>query len=206
MSAVSVKQKIVGVLEVCTYLVRCARTGEAVIIDPGGDEEQLAAWARQSGASVTCVLNTHGHGDHVAGNDALCGLLGVPCALHEADIAHFDLERRLTSEIHALRDGDSVPLGEHAIRVLHTPGHTPGGVCYLVDGQVFTGDTLFVGAVGRTDLQGSSLEQLLESIKTRLLPLPGDTVVWPGHDYGETRRSTIEQERAENPYLSDLIG
>lgn len=96
-------------------------------------------------------------------------------------------------------------MGELRLKVLHTPGHTPGGVCYHTPGQVFTGDTLFVGAVGRTDLRGSSMRGLLRSIAERLLPLPDDTVVWPGHDYGVTPQSTLGRERAENPFITELI-
>jgi len=91
------------------------------------------------------------------------------------------------------------------MEVIHTPGHTPGSVCYLAEGNLFTGDTLFVGAAGRTDLAGASLNTLLESIENRLLTLPESTVIWPGHDYGDTPCSTLEREMKENIYITDFI-
>jgi glyoxylase-like metal-dependent hydrolase (beta-lactamase superfamily II) len=200
---VSIEQRVVGPLQVLTYLVRCTSTGEAVIIDPGGEEERLAEWA--SSATVRWILNTHGHGDHVAGNERLSQLLRVPCALHGADIDAFGLASRMTCQLRRLADGDWVHVGKLQIKVLHTPGHTPGGVCFHLPGHLFTGDTLFVGAVGRTDLVGASLKQLLSSIEGQILPLPDATVVWPGHDYGDQPRSTLGRERRENPYITDLI-
>jgi glyoxylase-like metal-dependent hydrolase (beta-lactamase superfamily II) len=104
-----------------------------------------------------------------------------------------------------LKDGEILTAGDLSIKVIHTPGHTPGSVCFLLDGNLFTGDTLFVGAVGRTDLRGGSFDTLLNSIKTRLLSLPGDTVILPGHDYGERPTSTMKREIEENPYITDFI-
>jgi glyoxylase-like metal-dependent hydrolase (beta-lactamase superfamily II) len=104
-----------------------------------------------------------------------------------------------------LKDGDVLEVGKLKIEVLHTPGHTPGSVCYLVEGNLFSGDTLFVGAAGRTDLIGGSLDTLLESLEKRLIVLPGETVVWPGHNYGESPTSTIAREMQENVYITDFI-
>lgn len=105
----------------------------------------------------------------------------------------------------SLKDGEVLEVGSLGIEVIHTPGHTPGSVCFHVNGNLFTGDTLFVGAVGRTDLTGGSLDTLLESLEKRVIVLPKDTVIWPGHDYGETPTSTIGREIKENPYITDFI-
>lgn len=202
-SRVRVEVRPTGALQVNTYLVTCVSTAEAVVIDPGGEPRALAAWIASMGARVGLILHTHGHSDHVGGSEALSSLLGVRCAAHGADIDHFRLDpsgkgwQRLTH-------GSQVAFGFAGLEVLHTPGHTPGGVCYYGGGQLFTGDTLFVGAVGRTDLPGASLPQLLSSLQNRLLTLPADTVVWPGHDYGDTPTSTLDRERQENPFLTDL--
>ncbi len=204
-AAVTIGQRAVGPLQVFTYLVRCTATGEAVIIDPGGAEEQLAQWAADEGADVKLVLNTHGHGDHVAGNDRLCALLDVECALLGQEADFFRLERSLDCGIRRLKDGERIGVGELELEVRHCPGHTPGGVSYYTPGHLFTGDTLFVGAVGRTDLQGSSMQSLLDSIERRILSLDSDTVVWPGHDYGDTPTSTVGRERETNPFITDLI-
>jgi len=98
-----------------------------------------------------------------------------------------------------LQDMDVIQIGEVRLKVIHTPGHTPGGICLYSEGHVFTGDTLFVGAVGRTDLPGGSMKQLVTSIHEKIYTLPGDTVVWPGHDYGTTPSSTVQQEKDTNP-------
>jgi glyoxylase-like metal-dependent hydrolase (beta-lactamase superfamily II) len=96
-------------------------------------------------------------------------------------------------------------VGNLNLEVIHTPGHTPGSACYLIDGNLFTGDTLFVGAAGRTDLIGGSLQTLIESLEKRLIVLPKETIVWPGHNYGKRPKSTIGQEIEENPYITDFI-
>jgi len=98
-------------------------------------------------------------------------------------------------------DGDEIVIGDVSLKVLHTPGHSPGGICLFNEGHVFTGDTLFVGSIGRTDLPGASLEAFMTSIKKKLLTLPRETVVWPGHDYGDSPSSTIQKEIATNPWL-----
>jgi len=205
-ASIRIGQRAVGPLQVFTYLVQCTATGEAVIIDPGGAEESLARWAADEGADVRLVCNTHGHGDHVAGNERLCRLLDVDCALLGAEVDFFGLEQKLDCPIRRLSDGEQVVVGRLALQVRHTPGHTPGGVCYYTPGHLFSGDTLFVGAVGRTDLQGSSMRSLLDSIQRQILTLDSETVVWPGHDYGDTPASTVGRERAENPFITDLIG
>jgi len=100
-----------------------------------------------------------------------------------------------------VKDGDLIVVGDVSLKVIHTPGHSPGGICLLVDGNVFTGDTLFVGGIGRTDLPGASERQFMKSIKEKLFTLPEPTIVWPGHDYGDKPKSTIGWEKATNPWL-----
>jgi len=103
-----------------------------------------------------------------------------------------------------LEDGDTISFGNSELTVLHTPGHSPGGICLYVENNLFTGDTLFVGAVGRTDLPGGSMETLLRSIKDRILSLPDETIIWPGHDYGRSPKSTIALEKSHNPYITNF--
>jgi len=212
-----VKQIPVGPFQVMTYLAACSRTREAVIIDPGGEEDKLLALIREKDFKVRYILNTHGHADHVVGNRPLHNALKAPVCMHAADDRFFaDVEVRETSTRELglpppdpvdirLKDGDVLEVGKLKIEVLHTPGHTPGSVCYLVEGNLFSGDTLFVGAAGRTDLIGGSLDTLLESLEKRLIVLPGETVVWPGHNYGESPTSTIAREMQENLYITDFI-
>ncbi len=208
---------MVGDYRVNAYLVVCPRTREAALIDPGGDEETLIGLIEKEGVRVRYILNTHGHADHTGGNRKMKARLSAPVCMHEADVEFFaddeGLEKSETAsgspsaepEDVRLKDGDVMALGELSIKVIHTPGHTPGSVCYLVAGNLFTGDTLFVGDVGRTDLEGGSLNRLLKSLEKKVITLPKDTIVRPAHDYGETPTSTIGREMEENPYITDFI-
>ena len=217
MDPVIIKQIPVGAFEVFTYIVACPETREAVVIDPAGEPERLSEILRKEGFKARYLLNTHGHADHVLANESLRDLLKVPVCMHEADVLLFsrkDGQQRISKELglsftapvdQALKDGDTLGVGSLRIQVLHTPGHTPGSVCFLVEGNLFTGDTLFVGAAGRTDLTGGSLETLIDSIEKKILSLPGETVIWPGHDYGDTPTSTLAREREENIYITDFI-
>ena len=207
----------VGEYQVLTYLLACPETKEGVLIDPAGEEERLAALVREQGVELKYILNTHAHPDHTLGNDALKAEFKVPVAYHRADHEFFASPegQKVAAEELGLRppspadilleDGQVLTAGELEIRVIHTPGHSPGSVCFLVGGHLFTGDTLFVGAAGRTDLGGSSLQTLLESIETKILTLPDETVIHPGHDYGESPSSTLAREREDNIYITDFI-
>jgi glyoxylase-like metal-dependent hydrolase (beta-lactamase superfamily II) len=217
MARVLVRQIPIGPFQVFTYVVSCARTGDAAIIDPAGDGERLQELAKRERLNVRYILNTHGHADHVLANAQLKVLVGCPVGMHEADDAFFSQEAVREASLRELgfpaperadmrlRDGDVLKLGDARVEVIHTPGHTPGSVCFLVEGNLFTGDTLFVGAAGRTDLTGGSLDDLLRSISERLIVLPDDTVIWPGHDYGQTPSSTIAREKAENVYITEFL-
>jgi len=212
-----IKQIPVGPFQVMTYLVACPQTREAAIIDPAGEEDRLLDLIKTEGLNVKYILNTHGHADHVLGNCKLKDQLKAPVCMHEADDRFFsEAAVRETSSQELglpppdpadirLKDGDIIEVGTLTIESIHTPGHTPGSVCYLVGGNLFSGDTLFVGAAGRTDLIGGSLDTLLDSIEKRLIVLSGETVIWPGHDYGESQTSTMAREMAENPYITDFI-
>jgi len=206
---------IAGPFEVMTYLLADLESGEAVVIDPAGRLEEIKQIVESNSLEVKLVVATHGHVDHILELKGFQSAFGSKAAMH-------DLDHRLLKEgydslfgdisefkelaiNHYLEDNQIIYLGKHPIKVLHTPGHTPGSVCLLIENNIFTGDTLFVGAVGRTDLKGGSFETLLDSIKRKILPLPDETIVWPGHDYGDTPTSTIGRERQENPYITDFL-
>ncbi len=217
MNKIIIKQIPVEPFQVLTYIVACPQSRDAVIIDPAGDEDKLLALIETKIFSVKYILNTHGHADHVLGNPKLKNLLKIPVCMHEADDRFFndpDVRKKSFHELGPpppdpadikLKDGDILEVGTLNIEVIHTPGHTPGSVCYLVGKNLFTGDTLFVGAAGRTDLIGGSLNTLIKSIEKKLIVLPKQTIVWPGHDYGESPSSTIGREMEENPYITDFI-
>jgi hydroxyacylglutathione hydrolase len=217
MGAIKIIRLPLGPFQVNTYLAICRSTGQAAIIDPAGQPQTIIDTLNREAATACMILNTHGHPDHVLANAALRTALAVPVWMHGADSGFFadapeikDLEGQtgLTADTVADRlfsDGEELPLGAVIIRVLHTPGHTPGSCCLLVAGHLFTGDTLFVGDAGRTDLKGGSLDRLIRSIDTKLLKLGDDTRIWPGHDYGDRPGSTMGREKKENPYITDFI-
>ncbi len=197
---------------VCCYIVACDKTRKGAIIDPGGDEEKILAKCNQENISVKYIIATHAHPDHVCGNAAIKEATGAKIVMHgdeaaffnKAEIAQFFAQLGLAASPppdRLVKDGDTINIGELSLQVIHTPGHTPGGICLYAAPNLFAGDTLFVGAVGRTDFPGGSTEQLLASIKEKLLVLPPDTVVWPGHGYGGDR-STIAAEKNGNPFLT----
>jgi glyoxylase-like metal-dependent hydrolase (beta-lactamase superfamily II) len=206
----------VGPFRVFTYLVACPESKEALLIDPGGPAPTLTKRLRQHDWRLSWIINTHGHADHIAGNDLWAEATGARIVIHQLDWEFF---RRPEMQAEARAEGfpplsradllvaggDRLPLGRQEAVVLHTPGHTPGAICLYFPGHLFTGDTLFVGAAGRTDLAGGSLQQLIASLEEKIMPLPDDTRVWPGHDYGETPTSTVGQEKVNNPYLTDFF-
>jgi glyoxylase-like metal-dependent hydrolase (beta-lactamase superfamily II) len=167
------------------------------------------------GLTIESIVNTHGHPDHSCGNPKIKERAGAKIYMHAQDDRLFNspeggsmaTQMGFTPSPPAdvlLNEGDTIPFGHNELAVLHTPGHSPGGICLYVENNLFTGDTLFVGAVGRTDLPGGSLETLLKSIKEKILPLPDDTIIWPGHDYGRSPTSTVALEKKHNPYITDF--
>lgn len=194
------------------YIIGDPVTGTCALVDPASEVDRILATVAEMGYRVTHLINTHGHGDHVCGNREVIKKTGAKLWIHRADaplLRHF--VNRMFSRIAGGRpspapdvlveDGDTIGVGAVSLSVLHTPGHTRGGICLYTPGHVFTGDTLFTGAVGATFLPGTSHETLIRGIRERLFPLPDDTIVWPGHDYGKTPFSTILKEKTENPFL-----
>ena len=209
-----VKAFTVGALAVKAYLIGCIETKKAFIIDPAGSEEMLVKEASNAGFDLIAIVNTHGHPDHTSGNRRMKELTGAPVYMHEADDRLFrDPEVAAMFQAWGFStappaDAFLVPdavfeVGTLSFKVIHTPGHSPGSVCLYGHGVVVTGDTLFVGAAGRTDLPGGSFDTLIESLKRGIYPLPDETVVLPGHDYGPSPTSTIGSEKQSNPYLSE---
>lgn len=207
-----IEQLRVGFMAVFCYLVSCPQTGKALFIDPAGDEERLMQRVNEKGLDLETIVNTHGHPDHTCGNARVKAHSGARIMIHELDAPMLssghaqDMSRQwgFTPSPPAdktLKDGEEIPVGDVRLRVIHTPGHSPGGICLLSDGNLFTGDTLFVGGIGRTDLPGASMAQFMKAIKEKILTLPGETVVWPGHDYGARPSSTVEVEKMTNPWL-----
>jgi len=203
---------VVGPLGVNCFILGCEETKEGVVVDPGAEPEKVKAAIARLGLRITCVINTHGHFDHVGGNREVLEETGAQFLIHQEDVQFLsravDIAARygVTTENspppnRLLEEGMILSFGNCQIQVLHTPGHTPGGCClYLAgEGVVITGDTLFADGVGRTDFPGGSQKVLIESIRTRLLTLPDATRVYPGHGPS----STIGHERRHNPYINE---
>lgn len=216
MGRLSIAAAEVGPLKVTTYLVGCPESREALLIDPGGPSPVLWARLLQEGWRLRWIVNTHGHADHTAGNDLWAAASGAGIVIHRLDWEFFRQPEMqaaaraegfppLTRADLLVEDGHRLPLGSEEALVIHTPGHTPGSMCLYFPGHLFTGDTLFVGAAGRTDLPGGSLAQLIASLEEKLMPLPDNTRIWPGHDYGDTPTSTLGEEKLNNPYLTDFF-
>jgi glyoxylase-like metal-dependent hydrolase (beta-lactamase superfamily II) len=208
-----VKQIQVGGFAVFAYIVACKNTNEALVIDPAAEEDRIFKEAESRGYTIKYIVNTHSHIDHVMGNRRMKELTNAEIIIHEKEssalvqqspymMQMFNAEPSPPADI-TVRDGDIITVGKISLKVLNTPGHSPGSICLYNKGMVFTGDTLFVGGVGRTDLGGGSLQQLVSSIRDKLFVLPDDTIVAPGHNYGDTPKSTIGKEKVYNPYVGD---
>ncbi len=202
----------VGEMKVCCYLLGCEESGKGVVIDPGGDEEKILARIRELELEIPWIINTHCHPDHTCGNARLRSATGAAIILHEEDIAlladpgaaacfaRMGLPDSPPAD-RAVRDGDIIRAGGLEIRVLHTPGHSPGSICLLCETDLFTGDSLFVGSAGRVDLPGGDFNTLINGLAAKVATLPDSTVIRPGHDYGDTPFSTVGREKRENPFL-----
>jgi hydroxyacylglutathione hydrolase len=200
---------IVGALETNCFLVYCPQTLDCAIVDPGADPGRIFLEISRLSLRPVLILNTHGHLDHTGANKDMKEHYGVPLLIHAADsgllnsIEQSELRFLLGAKDsppadNLLEDGQALPLGRSSLHVLHTPGHTPGSVCFLGDHFLLSGDTLFFEGVGRTDLPGGSARQLEESIRAKILTLDDSLTVLPGHG----PPTSIGQERSNNPFLA----
>jgi glyoxylase-like metal-dependent hydrolase (beta-lactamase superfamily II) len=202
-------------MAVFCYIVACEKEKQGLIIDPAGDEHHILSKVDELGLTINYVVNTHAHADHTCGNSIILAKTGASLVMHEEDAKellspmnqafNMALGKQPSPKASVIvRDGDMLRIGQSELRVIHTPGHSPGSICLYGEGNLFTGDTLFVGAVGRTDLEGGSFNVLINSLK-KLLTLPPETRVWPGHDYGDRSVSTLAYEKENNPYVADFV-
>jgi glyoxylase-like metal-dependent hydrolase (beta-lactamase superfamily II) len=203
----------VGPLQCNCTLLGDEATGEAIVIDPGAEISRIHRWLTEHGLKLKQILITHGHIDHVGGALELKRLTGAPILLNENDLPQLAMMGKQAAWLGmetpetappdgSLADGMTVGLTAFPAQVIHTPGHTQGSVClhFAPMKLLVAGDTLFAGSIGRTDLPGGDTEQILDSIGSRLLDLPGETRVLPGHGPG----TTIAAERRSNPFLRTL--
>jgi hydroxyacylglutathione hydrolase len=207
---VIIKSMAVGPIQANCYILGCETSLEAAVIDPGGEAERIRAALTESGLKLRYIINTHGHFDHVGANKPLKDATGADILIHALDAAmlsHLSASAATfglsvadsPAPDRTLAEGDTIAFGSITLAVIHTPGHTPGGISLYVDGSVFVGDTLFAGSVGRTDFPGGDSAVLKASIQQKLFTLGDGTTVYPGH-MGAT---TIGEERRSNPFVGE---
>ena len=210
-----IRRLFVGPLETCCYILSDGVSPEAAIIDPGGGEHQIEAELQAAQLRPTLLINTHGHYDHIAGNTGLKRQFPhLRILIHEEDEICLQKPSKNLSLLmgtayksppadRTLKEDDMVNVGAVTLRVIHLPGHTPGGMALLADREIpplcFCGDSLFAGGIGRTDFPGGDYDTLLRSIREKLLALTDDTVLYPGHG----PETTVRHERETNPFLTD---
>lgn len=199
---------VVGPIEENCYVLKDDATGEGIIIDAGDNGQEILNYVSDKGIDVKLLVNTHGHWDHIGAVDVLREALKVPLAIHGEDAPMLTADeeemsvystfagRKKTAEI-LLKDGDTVNFGKSVLKVMHTPGHTRGGICLYGGGCLFSGDTLFAGSVGRTDLPGGSYQEIIHSVNEVLSGVPDETRVYPGHGPA----TSMGRERRCNPYM-----
>ena len=207
-----IKQMQLGTDKVFCYILACEKSNQAVVIDPCGEENKILSYIKESQLQIKYIINTHCHPDHTCGNKILKDATQALIVMHDEDerLRHEQTAKDYFSRQKfapsppadiLVNDGDNLHFGDYTLRIIHTPGHSPGSICLYVDNNLFTGDSLFVGAAGRVDVPGGDFTTLIESLESKIAVLPDETVIWPGHDYGDSITTSVGREKKENPYL-----
>lgn len=210
-----IKMFIVGRLLTNCYIASCTRTGEAIIVDPGtetsSEAQQIIQYVKQNSLKPIFIINTHGHPDHINGNQAIKEAFSIPILIHEGDAQLLEEPGRRFARAYGftintppadrlLHDDEEIEFGIQALKVLHTPGHTLGSICLVGEKEIFTGDTLFAGSIGRVDLPESSEEEMRKSLE-KIKALPDHLEAYPGHG----PITTIGEEKQTNPFLTGWL-
>jgi len=203
-----IRTLVVGLIQANCYILGCERTRGAAVIDPGGDADKILIAHANHNLQCLYIINTHGHFDHSAENKRLKEVTGAQLLIHRADapmILHQETSGRMWDTNidpspppdRYLEEGDIITFGDISLKVLHTPGHSPGGISLVTDKMVFVGDTLFAGSIGRTDFPGGDYEGLIRNVREKIFTLGDDVVVYPGHG----PKTTVGRERQTNPFF-----
>ena len=200
----------VAPLQANCYILGCERTRQAAVIDPGGDVDRILMALAKDSLRLVYIINTHGHFDHAGGNLALKQATGAELVIHRADAAMvmhqgnvastwgMDIQNSPSPDRY-VQEGDIITFGDISLKVLHTPGHSAGGISLVTDNMVFVGDTLFAGSIGRTDFPGGDYDGLIRGVRTKIFTLGDDVVVYPGHG----PKTTVGQEKRYNPFFAN---
>jgi len=197
-STFQIIQKEIGPMQNFVYLIGDSETKKAAIVDPGWDAETINKIADVSGYSISDILISHTHFDHVNALLLLLKKVDAKVHVHKNEAIYLKEARE---NIHAVESGDILVIGETKIRFIHTPGHTPGSQCFHIDNNLVSGDTLFINGCGRCDLPGGNPEEMYDSLKNKLMKLDDTTILYPGHNYAKTTTSTLGDEKQKNPYM-----
>jgi hydroxyacylglutathione hydrolase len=199
---------MVGPLQANCYILGCERTRQAAVIDPGGDSNRILMALSKDELRLVYIINTHGHFDHTSDNKRLKEVTGAQLIIHRAD-ASMIVNQSRQGEMWGMElenspapdryvdENDVITFGDLSLKVLHTPGHSSGGICLVTDKMVFVGDTLFAGSIGRTDFPGGDYEGLIRNVRQKIFTLGDDVVIYPGHG----PRTTVGQEKRTNPFF-----
>lgn len=195
----------VGMIQANCFILGCEQTKEAVVIDPGAEAKRIQSGLQKHALQIKYIINTHGHFDHVGANKTLKDMTGAPILIHREDapmLSHgagmWGMGSQKSQADQLIKDGDRITFGQITLEVIHTPGHSPGGISLYTPKVVFVGDTLFAGSIGRTDFPGGDYDQLISCVRNRLFVLGDDIKVFPGHGPD----TTIGYEREYNPFFT----
>lgn len=208
-----VKIWVVGVFQENTIILGCDEKKEGILIDPGGESSKIIKEAEKERIDIKGIYLTHSHIDHIMDIENATSILNCPVFLHEGDIdlyknSHLQAQffgikmKKISQDVKKIEDGDIFNVGNIKVKVIHTPGHSPGSCCFFINNKppiLISGDTLFYMGIGRTDLLGGSHNQLMKSIKEKLFQLPDDTIVYPGHG----PQTKIRDEKLDNPFFKN---
>lgn len=195
----SLEQIQVGDMANFSYIIGDTESGDCAVVDPAWEVERIIKRAEEKGLKIRLIINTHSHFDHTDGNRELKEKSGAKIAIHKDEAKYLRHFSPPPADIE-VKDGNIIEIGKEKISVIHTPGHSPGSICLYFENKLITGDTLFVGGIGRTDFPGGDPRAMFESLN-RIMTLGNDIKIYPGHNYGVTPSSTISWERENNPYL-----
>jgi hydroxyacylglutathione hydrolase len=207
------KQIAIGPMMNFVYLIGCTQTGDAAVVDPAWDVSAILKMAQDLNLKINHILVTHGHPDHINGLEALLEATGARVYIHSDEIEYMkDVAKsfgmstkflaRRAGDIRTVSDGEIIQIGKLSVEIIHTPGHSPGSQCFLVEECLISGDTLFVDACGRVDMPGGDPEKMWWSLNQRLRGLKDSIVLYPGHDYGGSPTSTIGEQKKTNAYMN----